>query len=101
MTSPLFRIIVWPDAVENDLDSLLAPRAESGGVPGTPKYLRQRRGWNLNIATGISGLPHEIIPWFVDDTRAEPKFTIPAGAVKVLDIKNTKPLFPNPAYIGP
>lgn len=98
LTLPFWRILKAPGASMSAGETFLAPELDTD--PQNPSRTLQRRAFGFNLAH--PSLPAALTAYLVDDTRAQPAYTLAQSFkdTQLLAVKVTKPPIVDPGVIG-
>ena len=101
LAHPWFRVLVWPQADEAELEALCSSLPAQRDANGLATTLFQYRSHFLNGADpGVLAVP-ELAAFWNDTTRTDPKFFVPADfAMTVAQLTIARAPIPDPAYPG-
>lgn len=101
LANPWFRVLVWPQADEGQLQALMSPLLPVLDTQDELTTLWQYRSHYLDAANpAILAVP-DLQAFFLDQTRTDAKFFVPADfSLAVEDLTLARPDIRDPSYSG-
>jgi hypothetical protein len=96
LSLPFYRIFKIPALPLAEAQALCAPELDTD--PAHPSRTLQRRAFRLDIDNVI--IPAALKAFLLDNTRANPTFTVNLTLAQIRSLKIVKPVIADPAIIG-